>query len=349
MIREKRISPAKTIPLLLIGLLIFILYLYFLVGLEGIAFALQRANSLFYSLAFVNVFLSMLFYSLAWQYLLLPLSMRPPFRKTFLYTWVGVFVDLLIPAEAISGDISKTYLMSKSSGGNTGKVFASLIGQRIINMSIVLGALIVGSILFLAEQAVPSYILNLLFIVVIGTATTLFFLCLLSLREHTTWRIIDGILRFAVFLSGHRWNLDQLRSKARNMLTAFRQGMEVLGRNPRTLVWPIVFSLGAWIFHLIISYIVFLSLGQLVPLSLVIIASSVSDSIQMVPLGIPGEIGLTDIVMVTLYTFLGLPLEISQATAAAATVLIRIVTFWFRLVVGFLAAQRVGVKILMGK
>jgi uncharacterized membrane protein YbhN (UPF0104 family) len=59
--------------------------------------------------------------ALTWQYFMKPLGLNVPFRKTFLFTWIGVFVDLLVPAESISGDASKIYLMSKETGADTGK------------------------------------------------------------------------------------------------------------------------------------------------------------------------------------------------------------------------------------
>ena len=340
----------KAIPLLLIGLLIFVLFLHFFIGIEKIVQNLQRANLLFYSLAFVAIFSHMFLYSLAWQRFLVPLSIKPPFRKTFLYVWVGHFIDLLIPAEAVSGDISKAYLMSKNSGGNTGKVVASLVGHRILNMAIILGALIIGSTLSIIKLELPRFIIILLLIVTIGTAIGLILLCILSVREQTTWKIIDWILRLIAFLSRGRWRLDQLRARAQKTLRAFRQGIKALSRKPRSLVLPIVFSLASWLAYLLVSFLVFFSLGHLVPLSVLMIVFAVGNAVETVPLGVPGEVGLTEIVMTSLYApLLAAPLAISLEEAAilagAATVLIRLVTLGFRLVVGYVAVTRTPIKL----
>ena len=98
---------------ILIGLLIFITYLHFFVGISEMLTIIQRVDLFYYSLAVAVLLLNMLAYSLTWQYFLRPLSVNVPFRKTFLFTWIGVFVDLLIPAESISGDASKAYLMTR--------------------------------------------------------------------------------------------------------------------------------------------------------------------------------------------------------------------------------------------
>jgi len=58
---------------------------------------------------------------------------------------------------------------------------------------------------------------------------------------------------------------------------------------------------------------------------------------------VPTEMGLAEIAMTTLFGAFGVPLNIS----AAATVLIRIITVWFRLILGFIASQWVGVETVL--
>lgn len=331
---EKRLTTKKTVVLLTVSLLIFLLYLYFFVDLGKIFQILNQANLLVYSLSFVAVFLDTFFYSLTWQFFLRPLSIKPPLRRTYLYVWVGLFVDLLVPSEAISGEISKTYLMSRNSG-KTGEVVASVISHRILNMTIFLISLIASSIVLILKHELSGLILNLLIIITTVTTFSMFFLLLLSVRERTTWKIIDWFLRFVAFISKGRWDLHTFRSRARKIFKAFHRSIEVLGRHPRVLVLPVIFSLAAWVFSFLISFFVFISLDQPISLSVLIIVFSVSNAIQTLPVGIPGDIGLTEIVMTSFYSLLGIPLEVS----VAATVLIRIVSFWFRLPIGYVALQ----------
>lgn len=346
MIPEKRFAVKKAAPLLLIGLLIFIFYMYFFVGVADIALILQRTNLFSYSLAFVTVLLGTVFSSLAWQHFLRSLSVKVSFRKSLLFVWVGTFVDLLVPAEAVSGEISKAYLMSKSSGGNTGKVAASIVSHRILSGVIMLSSLIIGSTFLVLRYKLPGFVLNLIMIVTTGTAIYLIFLCLLSVREQMALKIIDSMISFFTFIFRGRWHLDHLRSEAHKTLKAFHQGIKILGRQPRSLVRPVIFSIAAWLFSLLTSFLVFLSLAQTVPLSVIVIVHSISCTVQTIPLGVPGEVGLIEILMTSLYASLGIPFNISAATAAAATVLIRVVNMWFRLLIGFIAIQWVGVKAL---
>ncbi|MFQ6080833.1 MAG: YbhN family protein [Candidatus Bathyarchaeia archaeon] len=344
MLTEGRSLVKRGVPLLLIGLSVFLFYLYFFVGMADIAVIIHRANLFYFSLAVVAVLVSMTFYSLAWQRLLSLLSIKTTPRKTVLFTWIGTFVDLLVPAESISGEISRAYLMSKSSGENAGKVVASVISHRILSMTVTLSGLIIGSVFFILRYEPSGLVFNLIIIVATGTAISLFFVCYLCLREEATEKMVHWLIRFLAFISKGRWQLTRLRSKAQEMLRAFHEGIAILTRSPKSLAWPVALSVAAWFFDLLIALLVFVSLGFQVSLSAILIVYSIGCAIQTIPLGIPGEVGLVEIVMTSLYTLLG----IHPAISAAATVLTRAITLWFKLLVGYIAVQWVGLKVLMG-
>ncbi len=350
MLSEKRVTMKKTIPFLLIGLLIFIAYLYFLAHVQALdipemLMIIQSVDPFYYLLAVTVLLLNMLAYSLTWQYFLRPLSVNVPFRKTFIFTWIGVFVDLLVPAESISGDASKAYLMSKDSGENAGKVVASIVSHRILSMIITLGSLIISLLsLFILKYELPALVLILVLLVAAGTSVSLFFIFLLCIREQLTQKLIDLLLRFLSFVLRGRLKLTSLKSKARKALIAFHQSIEVLGKNPRSLVRPVFLSILAWFLSILLSYLVFVSLNHPVSFVLLTIVYSISVTIQNIPIGVPGEVGLLEIVMTSLYSLLGVPLGVS----AAATVLIRVLWVWFRLLLGFVAIQWIGLKVLIG-
>ena len=126
---EKHRILLRTIPFIAIGLLIFVLYLVLFVDIPEMISIIQRANMLIYSLAALTLILATFFFALTWQHLLLPLSIKISMKKTFAYVWIGVFTDLLIPAESVSGEIAKAYLMSKEPNVNSGKVIAYTFQQ----------------------------------------------------------------------------------------------------------------------------------------------------------------------------------------------------------------------------
>ncbi len=338
-------TTRRTIPFLLIGLLIFVAYLYFFIGIPEMLTVMQRVNLFYYLLAVAILILNMLVSSLIWQYFLRPLSVNAPLKKTFLITWIGAFVDLLVPAESISGDASKVYLMSKESGENTGKVVASVVSHRILSMIVTLSTLIISSLsLLILQYELNSLVSILIVLVAIGTVASLILIVLLCIREQLTRKLIDLLLRFSVFISRGRLDIANLRFKAKKALDAFHQSIEILRRNPRNLVQPAIFSIISWLLGVLLSFIVYISLGHPVSFVPITIVYSITCTIQNIPMGVPGEVGFVEVVMTNLYGLLGVPYDIS----AAATVLIRFLTVWFKLLIGFVLVQRIGIKTLLG-
>jgi hypothetical protein len=331
---------------LLVGLVILALYLHFFVGIENLIQLLQGVDLFYYSLAFVVSLLSIVFYSLTWQRFLNLLSIKIGFPKTFLFVWVATFVDILIPAESISSEISKAYLISRSVGQDAGKAIASIVSHRILSMTITATALIISSVLLIMKYELSTFILTFMVIVMIGTVTSIVLLSYLSFREQTTWKVINWILSLFDFISRGRWQLTNLKTKAQKMLRMFQEGVRTLVERPRELALPVVFSLLAWVSDVLISFFVFISLGiDDVSFVVIVIVYTLSMAVQYFPLGIPAEVGLTEIFMTSLYTLLGIDLAIS----AAATVLTRILTVWFRFFVGYASFIRwIGTEFLMG-
>jgi uncharacterized protein (TIRG00374 family) len=341
---ERRALIKKTIPFLIIGLLIFILYLYFFVGIDEIILKLQSVDPFYYSLTFITAFLGMVIYSMTWQSLLNLLSIKLAFRKTFLFMWVGTFVDIIIPFEAVSGEITRAYLIYKSTNESTGKVVASLVSHRILNMGVTVAGLIIGSIfLILQPKPIDPIVLTFVAIVVACAIFTISLLTYLSSREKATQKLLNWVFKFLEFISRGHWKLTRWKSAVQEMLRAYHEGVNTLKEHPRGIIVPIIFSILAWLFELLISVFVFAALRFEIPIVFLIVVYSISAAIPMVPISISG-VGPTEIIMTALYRlFLG---EGSEVISATVTLLTRIVTVWFKLILGYFAVHLVGVDIL---
>jgi uncharacterized protein (TIRG00374 family) len=362
-IPERRKLVKRFLPFLLIGILVIVAYLYFAqVNMQEMIAHFQNVNPIYFSLAVAALLLDTLFFALSWHYLLDSLSIRVPFKKTFLFVWAATFVDILVPAESVSGDISKAYLMSRETGEteqNTGKIAASLVSHRILGTLVVLGSLLISCLFFILSSQIPQELVlgmsvfNWILVVTVGTAVSLIFLFTLALKEEITRKLTDSLLRVIVFISRGRWRLTGLRAQVRTALNAFHYAIRVLSGRPSSLARPVVFSLMSWLFSLLISSMVFVSLlGHPIHFGVVVVVHSLSCAIQSIPFGIPAEVGVTEVAMFSLYTsFLeGIPgmagfdvLSIS----VAATFLIRILTVGIRMFIGFAAIQWIGAKTLM--
>lgn len=342
MTSERRVLLKKTIPFLVIGLVIFILYLYFFVGIDQIVLILGSVNPFYYSLTFVTAVLGIVVYSMTWQTLLDLLSIKIAFRKTFLFMWIGTFVDIIIPFESVSSEISRTYLVCKTTSENTGKVVASIVIHRILAMGVTVAGLILSSLfLILQFRFMDPFVFTFVAIVVICAVFTISFLTYLSSKEKTTQKLLDLIFRFLEFVSRRRWNLTRWRTAVQDMLRTYHEGIAILREHKKGIVLPLVLSILAWLSDLLLVLLVFFSLRVEIPIVSLIVVYSISVAIPMIPLSVSG-VGPTEIIMTALYTLFG----IHAATAASVTLLTRIVTVWFKLIIGYFAVHLVGVDIL---
>jgi len=338
-------SLKKSVALIVAGFLIFVLYLYFFVGFSDILKVLEEVNLIdylfYYSLAVISTLVSMLFYSMTWYELLKMLSVRINLRKSFIYCWIATFVDLVIPLEAVTGEITRIYLATQSSKEQLGRIAASTISQRILSTVIVLAGLVISSASLLFGYKVQGYVMNLLIIVEVGTVASIILILYLSLKKEATDRIVEPLLRLVAYLSKGHLKLADMKRKAEQTLTSFYQGIELISSQPKSLIKPVIFSLAAWFFHMVTYVLVFYALGFNISLNVSVIVYSISVAVQTIPVGLP--VGLVEIVMSSLYNLFGIPLAVS----GTATVLIRVVTFWFQIIVGYTITQWIGIKTLM--
>ena len=141
--------------MLILGLVAFIIYVYFFINPAQVIDILSETNLTIYAAAFVAYALFALFSSLVWQGLLNCLSVKISKRKTLLFTWVGLFFEATVPQFGWSGEVSKTYMLTKDSNIDAGKIVASVVGQKIFTMTISVVALTTGLGLVLVNYSLP--------------------------------------------------------------------------------------------------------------------------------------------------------------------------------------------------
>jgi uncharacterized protein (TIRG00374 family) len=344
MMPKRKTLLYRTLPFLIIGLLAFILYLVFFVNINEMIATIKQTNVPIYLISVVATVLEVGLFSSAWHYFLKPLSATLPLKKAFMYVWASSFIDLLIPAESVSGEISRIYFVTHD-GVDTGKAVASVVTQRILGTFLIVGTLISGALYLLIFQIpFPSLIQSLIYFVIAAAAIFLGLISVVFFKENWTLNLIDRIIVFVERITRGRWNLNVWRDKARKDTRTFYESMRSFRANPKKLIFPILFSTLSWFFSILVYYLVFAAIGCVLNWAILIVVYSLVIALKSIPVGIPWEFGVTEIAMTTLFgAFLGpqfLPI------GAAATILIRIVTDVFRFVVGFGAIQWIGIKTL---
>ena len=332
-----------------LGFLAFILYLYFFVGFGSMAEILKKVDPFeyffYYSLTIAAIMVSMIFYSMTWHELMKTLSLELSLRKAFMYSWVGNFVDLVLPLETVSGEFTRLYLIQQDVKNDVGKAVASLVYHRIISISTTLIALIASSLYLIMAYNIKMDIILFLSIITIGTAATIVLLLYLSLNEKAAGKIVDLLIKIASFFIKDERKLAGLRGKAINDLSVFHRAVKSFGKTPRILAKPFMYSYLSWFSQLAIYLLVFYALGipwilRCIPQMIVVF--SITLAVQTIPIGFP--VGLVELVMTYLYNIL---LGTSPAVNGLATSMIRIVTFWFQILIGFLIVQWLGIRRLL--
>jgi len=119
--------------------------------------------SLFFLLAIVCVFSSVVFDSLIWHSLLSSLSVKVKLRKIILFNLIGNFVELVVPSATVGGELTRIVLAQKETKHDAGIAAGTVIGSRIIGTFVYSGGLLVSFLILLFFHQLPIYMVHLLF------------------------------------------------------------------------------------------------------------------------------------------------------------------------------------------
>jgi len=338
----------KTSLLPALGLLAFFIYLYlFNVDIPTIIAIARHIDLSIYFLAIVALILETFFFAVSWRLLVNFLSIRLSVWRSFLYVWYGVFMDIVIPAESISGEISRVYLVTREQNGTGGKVVASLVAHRLIGMGINVTSLFIGIIVLLIKGQVSGIAFNLALFLAILTTISLALLILFCIKESWTLKIIDAAIRLVGRVTRSRWKLSKIREDAIKVAKMFHDSMAEFGHAPKPLFTSLFFYVLTWFLSLLGAYLVFLSIGFSVNWSVVVVTCAIVVAVRAIPLGVPFEVGLPEITMTTLYRLLSPDMTLD--IAATATILSGILTVWLRFFIGFAVQQWLEIKTIKTK
>jgi uncharacterized protein (TIRG00374 family) len=321
---------------LILGLVAFILYVYFYVNPSQVIDTLSKTNLAIYAFAFVAYFLFAFFSSLVWHGLLNCLLVKVSKRKTLLLTWVGLFFDATVPQLGWSGEVSKTYLLTKNSNVDAGKIGASVVGQKIFTMTITIVALSIGLGLVLTNYHLPLLVTMLIGSVLCLSILALAIVYYVSIKPAATRTLLIWATKIALFLR-KRWNPLNFQLKAEAELGKFHAGIKQLTANPKTLVKPAFWAVFGFICEVSVVSISFIALGFSVPIDKVLIVFTLTGTLQTVGVTF---FGFPELIMTVSFNALLIPASL----ALSVTLLARVVNLWFRLIVSYSALQWAGIE-----
>jgi uncharacterized protein (TIRG00374 family) len=331
----------KTAVFPLLGILGFFLYIYlFRVNILEILAKAQTADPMIYGLAFGFGLLEVFFFTISWRVLTNYLQIKMTIVRAYLYVWYGIYVDTIVPAQSISGEVTRTYLCTRDKCGPFGKVVASLFTHRLLGMVLNVAGLVIGIILLTRGGNVNPLVFNAIILVGAAIVAIIGLMFVMSFKQQWTLKIINFAVNLIHKITFGRVKVERLKKQAVEITTHFHDSLKEFRRNPKTIAGSMFYLVISWFFSLVIPYLVFQSLSHPVSWSIIIVTSAIFIAVKAIPIGVPFEVGLPEAVMTTLYISMGVP----GALAATATILSRIITLWFRFFVGFAAQQWLELK-----
>jgi uncharacterized protein (TIRG00374 family) len=277
----------------------------FLGGITQVASEIFRANLGYYALAFVCVFIGYMLGFIKWRYLLRVLNLKVPFLKN-----LGIYLSLY-SMEMTPGRIGRVivaYTLSKIT-----KIRAVTI-LPIVTMDIFTDFLGFALLALIAGIYLDKYVIY----IVIAIAL----LCLPWLFVMNDW--FFNLLK--KLLKNHRY-IDSFSMYGKEYFRSYKTKMN----KPRVYLLSIIFTLPASFFIALSLYFSLLAIGVLQPPVGASVLAFTGAQIAGMITGLPGSLGFTDGAMVAL---VGSIFGINQAASTAATIMTRIATLWFSIIVG---------------
>ncbi len=333
---------------MILGLVVFFLYLYFFVGFNAILLVFERANlmeyGVFFSLAICALLLVMLFWVASWKTLLNSLSIKVSLKNAFLYYWVGYFADLVIPGQGVSGEATRMYLVRKDTKDDYGPIAASCITNRIVAYTVVTVGISVGLVYLVTTPTfakLPAYAPYLLLIAWIGSVIHVGLLLYLALSDGAVKKIANFIFKVLKAFRLKKYATEENMQKTYESLARFHEGFRFFRKNPRQLLLPFGFQVLAYLLSITVYFLIMSTLGVTAGffdfiILVYFLAGAIQDASAVFSVGAL-EIVLTSVFIAVLGN------DVAAASGVAVAML-RSVTFWFPVVVGYIIIQVVGAR-----
>jgi uncharacterized protein (TIRG00374 family) len=337
----RKIRIGITGSMLILGMVILAIYIY-LVGFWNIIAVISKLD-LRIALAAVAIdilCIGLLTYS--WKFLLAGGRLRFPLAYEIIL--VSMFGDMMIPTGSISGEIMRISMTNKRTGISIGEVTCSVLLHRLllgVTFGLVLG--IAFMILTLFDLASIPMMIILGVIAITSMVTGAFGLFASFNIERFDGLILKWSERIVKVIRFFRRGVEgeMIRAKISEGRTNFQRAICLVRK--RNMIASTLVMLARWFLIALIPYLMFLSLGYPVKYEFILIISIFLSMVNLMPIGIPGLVGVMEVAMTAVFVAFGIPADI----AASATLLTRLVVFWFELGLATLGASLQGVRGLM--
>ncbi len=310
----------KSILLLLLGIILMIPLLAAF-DLNNALKSLKAIGFIPVILSFVSIHLGVFFYNMGWYELL---ERKAPFKDVFLIGWTSLFINLLIPAGSTTGEVARTYFITKKSKISLGQALSTIVAHRVVMIVPFIVSIVLGM----------SYLVNLVglghnTIITITVAITM-----LAISFYLIYKLSMEESRLLMLIEFFERKLKRDFTTLKEIVIEYSEAFRNLMRKRKELAISLACAFLNWIFDMLPIFIYFYALGYWIDPLMGILIYSVSIIMVLIPIGIPGNTGIREWVMTGLLSAMGF----NKGDALAITLVSSTITvFLNELVFGFIA------------
>ena len=325
---------------LLFGALVLVALLYY-VRIDEVERVILQLNPAVIVVMVGFQVLGAVFYSGAWYVLIRALGHKIRFVTCQGITFASIFVNYITPSGFFL-EATRCILGAKTSGMKLGESTATVIFHRILYIVAVLASTTVAILaLFVGGLITGSAIMDLAIVPVIAIAV-LVILLYLSFSPNALRPILDRLLRLVQPLIKLVQRQANVEGKADQFLDEYRVGFRKMLASKPYVALSFLVSLGDWSSGVAVLWVALLGLNVHVPFSAVVITVAIGETIQMIPIDVPGTLGIYEAAITATLSIFSIPVAI----AASAALLTRVVTSLLELPITGIAAYHYDVKAL---
>jgi len=310
--------------LYLLGIIIILLIVWH-VGISEVVSLLLSTDPYLFLLAVLVYLLGCFVLTLRWNTILSISNYRASLKNLFLLIMMGQFINNVTPSMRGGSEPFRAYYLSKLEGIPKPISFSSVIVERVLDT---LAFLIISFfvILYLLIKGIPIVEELVLVWLLIGAlmVTGVY----LIMHRSLPYRVASKLIKLISIISSRSISEREVHKSIEDL----QQNILFLHHNRRKMVLPFVLTFLWWFLDILKNYILFLSIGYYISplvLSLTYLASLL---VGLLPT-LPGSLGVSDALSITLYSYFGIPHSISTT----GTLLDRVVSYILPTVLGFLA------------
>ncbi|MCX9084904.1 MAG: flippase-like domain-containing protein [Candidatus Methanoperedens sp.] len=328
----ERFKNRNILAVILIGALIFAIFTNE-IGLQKFIDLIGNTNKSFLFLALLFNLLNIITFTLSWR-LLTPGKIS--LYKLFKFYMAGTFINNITPSFGTAGEPVKAMFLGKETGKNKAECFAGIVSVRMLNMFPFLTIGMLGAWLMFSNPKIELGLWTMAGLIFsVGLAFSMFGLIIyFYMRKDKLSSFIHSTIRYlAPFIGLIKKGFEHSSYVAAVdiSINSFHGGLRNIHQDRFGLAKAALFSYLGWVFDILSIYMIFLSIGENnIHISTLIISYTISMISGWLPLFLPGGLGIVDGTMALLFYYGGTPWEI----AVLATLLYRLVSYWFNTILG---------------